>query len=665
MLFRSLPYGDSSRLVYLYLPNPNLKELPPEALGPSNPDFFDLRDQSRSFSAMTFFDQKSLNLNAGGQPERVGAAQVNSSFFHTLEVAPLIGREFSAADEEPGNSNVIILNYALWQSLFDRAPVVLNRSVTLNDKTYRIVGVMPPGFGYPHHSDLSYGNGSIETTQVWVPYALTAQQRADRDNTSINALARLAPGVALKDAQAEMSAIVKRLEPLHKGLLFTGMTTLVKPLNKQVLSPVRPLMLLLLAAVGFVLLIACGNAANLLLARAANRRHELGVRATLGARRGRLLRQMLTESLLLGSAAGIVGIGIAYLFIRALLRLNPGNIPHMESASLDLRALAFLVLVSLITSVVFGILPALSATRINLAEFLAGAGTRGLVADRRRTRRMLVTAQVALVVVLLVGAGLFLHSYLNVLSVETGFSPSTITVNVPIGPAYNTVEKRRAFYATLLERISTQHGIDSAGLVNSLPLTDSEAFSTLWVDGYPNHDHQIVEARDITSGYLTAMQTPLLKGRNFTADEDSPAKHSLVIVNQTFVNKFFPGKDPIGQRLRASTDVPWSTVIGVVRDIRNQSLETAAVPQIYIPFISSFPPPNGTDVAVRSSLPKAAIVSSIRAAVRSIDPGLAISDNVISSVLWNGDPSVGISIQSCMLRSSRSGRPSCQHYWVL
>jgi predicted permease len=335
---------------------------------------------------------------------------------------------------------------------------------------------------------------------------------------------------------------------------------------------------------------------------------------------------MLTESLLLGSAAGITGIGLAYLFIRALLKLDPGNIPHMESASLDLRALAFLVIVSLATSIVFGILPALSATRINLGEFLASAGTRGLVADRRSNRRMLITAQIALVVVLLVGAGLFLHSYLNVLAVETGFSPSTIAVSVPIGPSYNTIEKRRAFYATLLQRITAQHGIDSVGLVNSLPLTDSEAYSTLWVEGYPNNDHQIVEARDITSGYLTAMQTPLVRGRNFTADEDSPAKHPLVIVNQTFVNKFFPGKDPIGLRLRTGPNLPWSTVIGVVRDIRSQSLETAAVPQIYIPFISSFPPPNGTDVAVRSSLPKAAIVSSIRAAVRSIDPGLAITN---------------------------------------
>jgi predicted permease len=557
VLPRSLPYGDSSRLVYLYMPNPRLKELPPEALGPSNADFFDIRTQARSFSSMTMFDQKGMNLTTGDQPERVGVAQVDSTFFRTLEVAPLIGREFQDTDQEPGNSHSVILSDALWHSVFAGAGDVLNCSVTLNGETYRIVGVMPPGFGYPHKTDLSFGNGNIEITQLWIPYALTAQQRNDRDGTSINALARLAPGVAVKDAQAETSAIVGRLEPLHKDMMFSGTTALVKPLTKQVLGPVRPLMLLLLAAVGFVLLIACGNAANLLLARAASRRHELGVRATLGARRGRLIRQMLTESLLLGCAAGVVGIGLAWLFIRALLRLNPGNIPHIETASLDLRALVFVVLVSLATSVVFGILPALSATRINVAEFLASAGTRGLIADRRRLRRGLVIAQVALVVVLLTGAGLFLRSYLKVLSIETGFSSSTLTISVPMSASADTVENRRAFYTALLERVSAQPGIESAGLVSELPLTDSESFITVLVDGYSNRKNQLVEARDASSGYITAMQTPLLRGRNFAPGEDSTARRRVVIVNQSFANTYFAAQDPLGGRLRTSTDEPW------------------------------------------------------------------------------------------------------------
>lgn len=634
VLLRSLPYGDSSRLVYLYTPNSNIKGLPgPEVFGPTNADFFDIKAQSHSYEAITFYNQKIYSLNAGDQPQRVGAAQIDTSFFHTLEVAPLIGRDFNEADEQPGNSHVVIIGYPLWQSLFAGAADVLNHSVTLNDQMYRIVGVMPQEFGYPRKTELAYGNGRIETTQLWIPSAFTAQQKADRDNSSSNALARLKPGVSLKEAQPELSAIMARLDHLHHGAFATGWTGLVKSFPEHVLGPVRPLMLLLLGAVGFVLLIACGNAANLLLARAANRRHELGVRATLGARRGRLIRQMLTESLLLGSAAGIVGIGLAYLFVHALLKLNPGNIPRMESASLDLRALVFLVLISIVTSIVFGILPSLSATRINLVEFLSGAGTRGLVADRRRLRRMLVTAQVGLVVVLLTGAGLFLHSYIKVLSVQTGFSPSTIAVNVAAPPGYDTLQKRQVFYTTLLEKVEAQHGIDSAGLVNFLPLTGSESLTTLWVDGYPNQDRQLVEERAITSGYLTAMQTPLLKGRNFTPDEDLPGPHAVVIVNQTFAKKFFASKDPIGQHLRKNTNDPWATVIGVAQDIRNESLETAAVPQVYDPFLGGNQPLNGVFLTVRSTLPQNVVVSTIRAAVRSIDPGIALSDIHVMSDL--------------------------------
>jgi len=633
VMLRSLPYGDASRLVYLYMPNPNIKELPPEALGPSNADFFDIRQQAHSFSSITMFDQKGMNLTTGSQPERVGVAKVDANFFRTLEVAPLLGRDFQEADQQPGNSRSVILSDALWQSVFAGAADVLGRSVTLDGESYRVVGVMPLGFAYPQKTELSFGNGSIETTQLWIPYSLSAQQRADRDQTSINALARLAPGVTVKDAQAEMSTIAARLEPLHQSLMFSGMTALVKSLTRQVLGPVRPLMMLLLSAVGFVLLIACGNAASLLLARAASRRHELGVRATLGARRGRLIRQMLTESLLLGSAAGVVGVGLAWLFIRALLRLNPGNIPHMETATLDLRALVFAVLVSLGTSLLFGIVPAFSATRINVAAFLASAGTRGLVADRRSLRRSLVIVQIALVVVLLTGAGLFLRSYLKVLSIQTGFSSSTLTIGVPMSAAADSVEKRRGFYTALLQTISTQPGIQSAGLVSELPLTDSESFVTIWVDGYPNQKNQLVEARDASSGYFTAMQTPVLRGRNFTPDEDSAAKHSVVIVNQTFANTYFAGKDPIGRRLRTSTDEPWSTIVGLVQDIRYESLETAAVPQVYVPFLSSFPPPGGAAVTVRSSLPQAASIAALRASVRSIDPNLAVSDVRVMSDL--------------------------------
>jgi putative ABC transport system permease protein len=226
--------------------------------------------------------------------------------------------------------------------------------------------------------------------------------------------------------------------------------------------------------------------------------------------------------------------------------------------------------------------------------------------------------------VLLTGAGLFLRSYLKVLSIDTGFSSSTLTISVPMSASADTVEKRRAFYTALLERVSAQHGIE-AGLVSELPLTDSESFISVLVDGYPNRKNQLVEARDASSGYFTAMQTPLLRGRNFAPDEDSTARRRVVIVNQTFANTYFAGKDPLGGRLRTRTDEPWDTIIGVVQDIRYESLETAAVPQVYVPFLSSYPPPGGAAVAVRSSLPQAASIAALRAAVRSIDPNLAIS----------------------------------------
>ncbi len=636
VMLRSLPYGDASRLVYLYMPNPHLKELPPEALGPSNADFFDIRQQAKSFSSITMFDQKVMNLTStsGAQVQRIGAAKVDSGFFRTLSTPPMIGREFTEDDQVSSTGHTAIISYSLWQSLFAGSADVLSRSVDLDGNTFHIVGVMPPDFGYPHHTDLPYGDGRIETTQIWVPYLLSAQQRADRDNTSIDALARLKDGVSVKDAQAEMSTFAARLAPIHKGFMFQGMTALVRPVDVQVLGGVRPLMLLLLGAVVFVLLIACGNAANLLLARAASRRHELGVRATMGASRGRLMRQMLTESLMLGAAAGVAGIVLAVVFIRTLLRLNPGNIPHMEAVALVGHALVFLVLISCATSVAFGILPALSATRINVAEFLASAGTRGLVADRRRLRRTLVIVQIALVVVMLTGAGLFVRSYQKVLAVQTGFSPATISMNVSLPLSYDSVAKSDAFYKELLQRVNAQRGIDSAGMVNFLPLSDSESLNTLWVEGYANHKDQLVESRSITPAYLTAMQTPIIRGRNFAPGEISQRTSRVVIVNQAFVERFLSSGDPIGRHIRFSTNDPWSTVVGVVADVRNMSTETAAIPQTYDLFFGrSDQPLRGASLAVRSSLPKDTAIASVLATVRAMDPAVPVSSIHVMSDL--------------------------------
>ena len=628
VLIQSLPYGNPGQLVYLFTPN-SFWKFPAEVFGPSPADFFDLRKECRSFAAMTRFNQTTYNLAGSDRSERVGAARVDADFFRTLEVAPELGRGFDAKDEQLGNAQVAIVSHALWQTVLAGRADVLASTLRLDGVPYRVVGVMPAEFGYPHKTDLAYADGHVGTTEVWVPSALTPQQKAERDNPDAFALARLKPGVTVPAAQAEMATIMSRLNLLH-GAYARGWGAFVKPFRESALGPVRPLMYLLMATVGFVLLIACGNAANLLLARAAARTHELGVRATLGARRGRLLRQMLTESLMLSAAAGMAGVGLAWLFLHALLNLNPGDIPRMGDARLDLRAMGFVLFVTMLTSVLFGMLPSLSSTRINLAEFLKNTGMRGVLGDRRRVRHGLAVAQIALLVVLLTGTGLLVRSYAKVLSVPTGFSAATVTANVQMSSQYGNAHERRAFFGSLIERLKLNHSVQAVGVVNALPLSKSESLSTLFVEGYPNTKPQVVEQRGITQGYLSAMQTPLIEGRDIS-DEDA-AEHRLVaVVNQAFAEKYFANKDPIGRRIRAGEDEsePWITVVGVVKDVRYMSLEAAPVPQVYRSFWQVEWPESatvGAYVAVHSSLPRDAVVAEIRAAVKGIDPTLAAAD---------------------------------------
>ena len=626
VLIRSLPYGEPGRLVYLFTPNTHL-DIPAEIFGPANADFFDLRKQSHSFADMTLFDQATYNLEVGDQVERIGAARVDADFFSTLQSPPEFGRVFHVDDEQSGNESVAVIAYGLWQGMFGGRADAIGSTIRLDGKPYRVVGIMPKDFGFPHRSDLKYGNGRIDTTEIWLPSALTSGQMADREGSSGNAIARLKPAVTLKQALAEMSALMVQLDKLHSPRM-RGWVALVKPFRDNAVGPVKPLMWLLVGSVAFVLLIACGNAANLLLARGADRTHELGVRAALGARRSRLIRQMLTESLLLSAAAGCVGIALGYLLLRTLLRLNPGDIPRMQNASLDITVLTFLIAITALTSILFGVLPALASTRINPAEFLSSGGTRGVIGNRAQLRKALAVAQVALTVVLLTGAGLLLRSYVNVISVDTGFSASTVTANVQLTPRYDTPQKQSAFFQDLLERIKRIHGVQATGAVDYLPLSSSESLAFFEVEGYANQKNQLVEARRITPDYLSAMQTPLLKGKGFD-NSDSQEGSPTVIVNQAFAKKYFGTDDAIGRHLRTGRSGPWATVIGVTSDVRNMSLESAALPEIFFPFLHGETKPapmQGIFIATRALLPQDAIVSELRAALRSLDPDLAIAD---------------------------------------
>ena len=624
VLLRSLPYGQADKLVYLFTPNPHL-DLPPEMFGPSYADFVDLRKQSRSYAQMTLFEQRTYNLAVNDEVQRVGAARVDGYFFQTLQSAPEIGRVIDASDQKSGNNQIVVLGFGIWQQLFGGTQNILGKTIRLDDKPYQVVGVMPRDFGFPHKSDVAYGNGHIVTTQLWVPLTLTPREMemSNRDISNGFAIARLNHRATREEAQAEMSSIMSRLDLLHTSNLH-GWGALVVSFRGSAFGPVKRLMWLLLGAVGIVLLISCGNAANLLLARAANRTHEFGIRVALGARTGRIFRQMLAESLMLGAAAGTLGIALAYLLLHLLLKLSAGDIPRMEDATLDARVIAFLAGITLLTSLIFGVLPSLSATQVNATEFLKSGGTRGVIGSRSHTRRSLAVGQVALVVVLLTGAGLLLRSYAKLVSVPTGFATSTITMNVQLGPQYDTTTKRMTFFRQVIDRVKLIRGIQAIGAANYLPLSNTQAMTSFEVQDYPNDKGQLAESRTATEEYLSALGISISRGRGFTGD-DIAGHPAVAIVNTAFAKKYFGRGGAIGHHLRESPTAPWTTIVGEIGDIRNMSLEAAVVPQIYQPFWQNA----GTTsayIAVRSSLPRNAVTKQLQAAVHSRDGNLALSD---------------------------------------
>jgi putative ABC transport system permease protein len=620
VLIRSLPYGDSRHLVYLYTPNSRYN-LPAELFGPAYGDIYDIKRESRSFQDITAFEQSMFSLASQGSAERVSAARVDGDFFKTFQSSPGLGRAITADDNQPGHDKVAIISHALWQSMFGSAADILHRQLLLDGKNYEIIGVMPPEFEYPHASDLPYGVPQYKTTQVWVPLALTPHDLAERDNSSGVAVARLKPGVSIAQAQAELSTIMVRLDKLHDPQM-QGWGALVENFVDSSVGKVRSLMWILLGAVTLVLLIACGNAANLLLARAASRMHELGVRVALGAGRNRIIRQLLTEALLIGVAAGTIGVGLAFLFLRILPHLDPGNVPRLNEASLDPRVLLFTVAVSLLTSVLTGVLPALTVSRVNLTDFLATSGNRSVAGTHGRTQSALIVIESALVVVLLAGAGLLIRSYINVESVDTGFSQSTVTTSIQLDARYAHPQQRAEFYRNLFARLSALPGVKAVGGINALPLSNSETFHLFQVDGYANEKDQLVQGRWVTPQYFSAMTIPLVAGRFFT-DDDTSRTQELAIVNQAFAKKYFANRNPIGGRVNTDDHhVQWSTVIGVIGDVRHTSLEEAPAPQIYSPVTAA----EDGYLAVRSVLPPQALAAEIRSTLRTIDPNLAADD---------------------------------------
>jgi predicted permease len=618
VLLRPLPYKDPERLVMVWEEDTR-HGYPTDT--PAAANYVDWRDQNQSFEGMAAIADESFNLTGSGDPERLEGRRVSASLFPLLGVEPQIGRVFTATEDQPGSQRVVLLSYGLWQRRFGGDPGIVGKPLTLNGETYIVTGVMPARFQFPSNDD-----------EAWVPIALTAQEAANRNRHYLFVVARLKPGVTLAQAQTDMSTIATRLQQQYPEA-NADLGAVVMSLHEHVVGDIKPALLILLGAVGLVLLIACANVANLLLARAAVRQKEIAVRVALGARRLRLIRQFLTESLLLSLLGGVVGLAIAFggmIFLKAFI---PENISQARDISLDFRVLGFTLLVSVVTGLIFGLAPSIQATRFNQIETLKEGGRDAATGGSgKRLRSLLVMAEVAISLVLLIGAGLLINSFLRLRNIDPGFRANNLlTMKIVLPePKYEEPERRSTFYTDLIQRVQSLPGVRSAAVTTNLPLYRQGNSISVSIEGRsepPPGQELIVVTRIISPGYFDTMSIPLLNGRPFT-EQDTHTSPNVVVISETMARRFWPGEDAIGKRIaagRARTPEDWIQVVGVVKDVRQFELTAEPRPQMYMSYRQAafFEP---RDLVVKTDVDPASMATTVRKTVWDIDKDQPVSN---------------------------------------
>ncbi|HWS87824.1 MAG TPA: ABC transporter permease [Pyrinomonadaceae bacterium] len=608
VLLRPLPFKDAERLVIVYEAT---QSVPRDFV--SVPNLEDYRAGSRSFEGFTTFVPQSVNLTgAGAEPERVIGAFVTSSFFPVLGVQPARGRAFTTEDDAQGGGQVALITHELWQRRFGADPEIIGRSLTFNGEPYTVVGVMPAGFRYP-----TIAPDVLLPAQKWPNYKVA---RSAHNNWVIG---RLKPGVTREAAQEELRAIALRLEEAYPEE-NRGRTVEVVGLHEQTVEDVRPVLLILLGAVGLILAIACANIANLLLARGASRQKEVALRTALGASRMRLLRQFLTETMLLALAGGAVGLLVAQWGVDALLALNPRDLPATQKVGIDGRVLLFSLGLSALTGVVFGIAPALQLSKTDVTSGLKESGRGGGEGrERTRLRSVFVVSQVALSLVLLVGAGLLLNSFYRVLNTSPGFDPQnllTMEYRLPRN-RYAKGEQQWAFHREVVERVRALPGVESAAVVRGLPFSGNGGAQTYLVPGQtpppPGQEQKALE-NAIDPNYLAAVGLPLIRGRNFT-HADGPDTPPVLLVNRTMAEKLWPGEDPLGKRLELPEVKVTAEVVGVVGDAKQYDIAERQRPQMYTAYAQN-PHIFGTLVVRARGVEALSLAESVKKTVWSVDP---------------------------------------------
>ena len=631
VLLRPLPFAHSDRIVYL------LEKLPGFSTSiPMNaPDFNAFRERQRSFELMGIYSNRHFDLSDQGDPQRIEGARASASIFPLLGISPLLGRAYTEEEDHPGPA-VAVLSYRLWQSRYGADANIVGRTIQLNRLPYTVIGVMPQGFEFPLRGEA----WSNQPADVWVPMAFTDAERSGWGNQyNHSVIARLKPGVTLAQAQsdaARASSEVEKLYPAPMVAFFKGahVGMSVAPYSRVVTGDVRLPLLLLLVAVGIVLVIACANVANLLLARSTARQKEIAVRAAMGAGGWRLARQMITESVVLGLVSGLAAIFLGGWGMELILSLAPADLPRMQEVHMDWRVLLFALVLSLATAILFGITPAIEATHVDPQSALKEGGRGGGPSHgRRKLQSLLIVSQTALAVMLLIGAGLLTRSFALLLKADPGFRPQNVvtgTIALPLR-AYSKADNIRGFWKELLAKAEATPGVRAAGFSTDLPL-DTEERDAVTVEGYEGSRSLPNIAQSwIMGDYFGAMGITLKRGRYFTPAEIA-GPPNVVIVSEAAARAYWPGQDPLGKRIRYSSD-KFRTVIGVVADVKDSSMQEAAGPHGYTPYLGEandtlenpgFDELRTLHLAMRSSMDPATQFNVVRSLVASMDPQIAV-----------------------------------------
>ena len=577
VLLRPLPYRDADRLMVIWgdLKRPGLNDIPASA-----GEYVDYRDRSHAFEQVAAYDTVGFNLTGGGEPERVDGAIVSTTFFSLLGASAQVGRTLVADEDQPGRDDVVVLSHSLWTRRFNANPAIVGQTIPVDGRPAQVVGVMPAAFQFPERS-----------IEIWKPFLLDAEALSDNNRGSHGyaALARLKAGISRQQAQSDLNAVTAAFKADHPSNYRNGFGTTLRPLQEEIVGDTGRPLIVLLGAVAVVLLIACANVANLLLARAASRRKEIALRTALGATRGRLVRQLITESVLVSAIGGLIGLGLAAWGVDLLIASAPDSIPRIQEVGVDARVAGFTALMSLATGLVFGLVPALRASRAPLNDALKEGGRAGGGGVHGLAGRALVVSEVALSLVLLIAAGLLIHSFTRLQDVAPGFDSSrllTFRLSLPES-RYTTFQKGQSFFDEFFSGLRRSPGVRGVAAINALPFSGLGGSRSFHIEGREEkrpEDQTEEQLRIVTDGYFAVMGIPIVAGREFT-DRDALNQPRVAVVNDAMAKKHWPHESPIGRRVSFSTDEPhWYEIVGVAGNIKHRTLEAADRPELYVPY---------------------------------------------------------------------------------